>query len=1024
MSSENAAAVCDDRGIIKAVTAAFANMMGYMPEEVIGHSFRDFVKLAERRQLIHDWIAVIHPGHTDNLIRTMLQARDGDLLPILMDVTPLGTSEYLISYQGASRGRQQLAALNEVLSGLNGTLSLSQILDLILEQLAQVISGEYSTLVLWRGGRLRPVRARGHSIRVLRTLDLDWHDFDNVAHVFSTRRPLIINDCLNDPRWLQIDGSEYIRSWLGIPLLYKGQFCGVLEVMSSTPHRFTIADASAAQLFAQQAAAAIRHAQLYRASRERAQRLAAINDIESAMARLDVASVIRLVSERVITLIDADVFYIALYDQDSGNAYFSQFYDQGNWHDYDDAIPLTGLIGYVLRRRETLYIRDDHVEHFPIASLDIGEGDEPRSILMIPLIAQGEVIGVLSAQNYQPNRYKPAEVRMLETIAGQAAVALHNAQLYKDANDRSEMLASLQGYSAQMAGRIDSGAIFDLMAQETVRLLKPDELQVYSLESNDVTANPLLVLARTTANGKLDDPEPPPDSALTTIISTGLPVIINLAENKQSDQSGLWVGYPLRRAAETYGVIVLLFRKSIRFRPDQRRILSLLLNQTASALETARQTADVTTRLNEVRTLYRIAIQVSGRIDLDTILHDVVQTLYGLFPCRECLILLREPEPNNNWLRVRAIAGTPFEQVADRQLPANEGVFGDILANGYLVNLSDIGPTNLNGLIFDDSIRSAMIVPLMAARDRTFGILAIGSTIYEAFRANHESILTIAAVQIAAAIDNARLYEEARDRALRLDVANRELQALDQLRTELVQNLSHELRAPLTFVKGYASLLHEGNLGEVNGAQIDALSVIERKADTIARLVADILTLETLDQRDLRLETINLVRLASQSATGAALANRTGKVHFKTIIEAETLPIIGDSDRLNQVFDNLIGNAVKFSPDGGTVTIRAWAEDNMCCVSIADTGIGIAPDKLPHIFERFYQADNAMRRRFGGAGLGLSIVQRIVQAHNGQVTVTSTMGQGSVFTVKLPVVEVDDMSQLVYAPDSTLNQLK
>ena len=272
-------------------------------------------------------------------------------------------------------------------------------------------------------------------------------------------------------------------------------------------------------------------------------------------------------------------------------------------------------------------------------------------------------------------------------------------------------------------------------------------------------------------------------------------------------------------------------------------------------------------------------------------------------------------------------------------------------------------------------------------------------------------------------VDKSKLYEEARDRALSLDAANRELQALDQLRTELVQNLSHELRAPLTFIKGYASLLHEGNLGEVNGAQIDALSVIERKADTITRLVADILTLETLDQRDLRLEAINLARLAAQAATGAALANRAGKVHFNTIIDDELLPIMGDSDRLNQVFDNLIGNAVKFSPDGGLVTIRAWEDHNMCCVSIADTGIGISADKIPYIFERFYQADNAMRRRFGGAGLGLSIVQRIVQAHNGQVDVVSTIGQGSIFTVKVPLVEVDDMSPLAYVPDSTLQQL-
>jgi len=109
--------------------------------------------------------------------------------------------------------------------------------------------------------------------------------------------------------------------------------------------------------------------------------------------------------------------------------------------------------------------------------------------------------------------------------------------------------------------------------------------------------------------------------------------------------------------------------------------------------------------------------------------------------------------------------------------------------------------------------------------------------------------------------------------------------------------------------------------------------------------------------------------------------------------------------RLNQVFDNLIGNAVKFSPEGGLITTRAWAENDLCCVSIVDTGIGIPPDTLPHIFERFYQGADSTRRRFGGAGLGLSIVKRIVEAHGGHVTVESQVGVGSVFTVSLPNAE-------------------
>ncbi|MHB8624915.1 MAG: GAF domain-containing protein [Aggregatilineales bacterium] len=1013
------AVICDAAGTIRSVTAVLAHLLGYVPDELVGRSFREFVTLSRRRQLAHDWARITSGDEATLSIRVVLRARDGGLLPALLDVTPLGRGEYLVGYQGAAHGHQQLVALNTVLSGLSGTLKLSQVFDLILEQVIEVVPGEYSDLILMRGKRLVPVRARGQDLETLRAVSANWLEFDTIRSVCETRRPQIINDCARDSRWRMLLGSEHIRSWIGIPLLYNGQLCGVLEVTATEPDRFTIADASAALLFAQQAAASIRYAQLYHAARARAARLSAINAVGLAMTRLDVADVVRLASERVISLMKADIFYIALYDAETNSAQFTEFYDR-QWLPNIQPLALTGLIGYVIRRRETLFISDVLREDYPTATIDIGTGEDPRTVVIVPLITHDEVIGVLSVQSYQPDRWPRADVGMLETIASQTAVAIRNAQLYDAATARLDTLASLQRASAQMVGRLDVATILDLTAREVLQLLAPDEVQIYLAETprtrssaGDHPPQLTFTLSRTQTGKSLTNATPTPHSAVARVAAHATPVILDaqhpelLAEAAGELPNGmqphLWVGYPIRRANQTYGVATLLYTRPHRFPTDQGPTLSLLLSQTANALENAQHAADMSSRLNELSALYRVADQITGKLDLDAILHNVVQTLYTIFPCRTCMIALRDPEPDDTLIRIRAIAGLPFESVSDLQFHLDKSIVGQAIQSTQPLYFPDLSKVTVEHQI-DPALRSALFVPL-TVHNRTFGVLAVASSMYEAFSRDHERILRIAAAQIAGAIDNARLYEETQERAKRLAAANRELRALDQLRTELVQNLSHELRSPLTFVKGYAGLLRTSDLGPVNAAQIDALTMIERKADTITRLVADLLTLETLDSRDLHVEPLNLTALTAQAVEGARLSRRDSPVRFETVLEADQLPITGDPDRLNQVFDNLLGNAVKFSPKGGVVAMHAWLERDLCCVSVSDAGIGIPPNILPHIFERFYQGDDTTRRRFGGAGLGLSIVKRIVEAHGGYVTVKSEVGAGSIFTVCLPHAE-------------------
>jgi two-component system sensor histidine kinase VicK len=165
--------------------------------------------------------------------------------------------------------------------------------------------------------------------------------------------------------------------------------------------------------------------------------------------------------------------------------------------------------------------------------------------------------------------------------------------------------------------------------------------------------------------------------------------------------------------------------------------------------------------------------------------------------------------------------------------------------------------------------------------------------------------------------------------------------------------------------------------------------------------------LQRIDEGNLQLEVLSMAELVQTAvASHRIVADKKGlHVHMDSPGEAGWVNI--DKGRINQVLDNLIANAIKFSPDGGTITVRMFEKDESVCVSVADEGIGMPPEKHQRIFERFYQIDGSSRRRFGGTGIGLAIVKRIIDAHHGEIWVESELNQGSSFFFTLPKAKAD-----------------
>jgi signal transduction histidine kinase len=242
------------------------------------------------------------------------------------------------------------------------------------------------------------------------------------------------------------------------------------------------------------------------------------------------------------------------------------------------------------------------------------------------------------------------------------------------------------------------------------------------------------------------------------------------------------------------------------------------------------------------------------------------------------------------------------------------------------------------------------------------------------------------------------------EEADRLRAANDRLEKALRMEQEFLMTVSHELRTPLTAIRGWARMLATGAVqGEQQAAAIQS---IERNARAQTRLVEDLLDMARVDGGTLRLDIKEVslpevVREAVETMTPAADAKN---IRVETIVEGRAGIIAGDPDRLQQIVGNLLSNAIKFTPNDGRVVVRVDRADGQASIIVRDTGAGISPEFLPHVFDRFRQEDAGRKRRFGGLGLGLAIVKHLVDLHGGSIVVESDgQDHGSTFIVRLPV---------------------
>jgi signal transduction histidine kinase len=288
------------------------------------------------------------------------------------------------------------------------------------------------------------------------------------------------------------------------------------------------------------------------------------------------------------------------------------------------------------------------------------------------------------------------------------------------------------------------------------------------------------------------------------------------------------------------------------------------------------------------------------------------------------------------------------------------------------------------------SIReNAMVLPLRM--DAGTGTMVIISGPFTPFFGTDELLQVHAyGVNVTAALDRARVTER--------------LSALDRMKSQFLNLASHELRSPLGVISGYVSMLEQGSFGPLKEPGVRAVEIIKAKALEMNLLVAQMLDAARLEEGKLTLKRDNLdLRRIVDQAVEVVKPMATSANQLAVDSPVDEVPVFGDPDRLLTIITNLTENAVKYSPDGSQVVLRVWSQDGSAKVSVSDTGIGIAHEDLPRLFNRFERLQHPQTRHVGGTGLGLYLSRELARQHGGDIEVNSEEGRGSTFTLVLPL---------------------
>ncbi|GEM_PF-2458433 len=706
-----------------------------------------------------------------------------------------------------------------------------------------------------------------------------------------------------------------------------------------------------------------------------------------------------------------------------------------------------GTQSRVIRSGEPLRL-DNYQEYvktslnkYTVSEKGVVEGDPPedaqvtRSALIVPLELEGQAAGVLQVFSYQSGAYSQDNLRLCEALAAQAAVAARNALLYEQSQNENvarrqaeeaereqrALAEALRDTAAALTGTLDLEEVLERILDNIERVVPYDVAHILLVEEGDARVVRYRGYSADEGEAMLKRYLTVAETRnLREMSQTGQPFIIPDVRadpywipGPETEQMRAHLGAPIRIGDETAGFITVAKFVPDFYTPEHAERLAALADQAAIAIRNARLYRESQIQNQRLATLNAITRIGTATLDLEELLQKLADTAASIIGGDGCYITFWDSE--NRWVVPMAASG-PLGEEYRRLFPPqpNEKTLTEyVLRTGRPLVVEDVfnSPHLSRHIAERFPARSVVALPLQADGRNLGGMLLAFNSPHH-FTEDEVSWAAQAAELIALAIAksqaHAELEQRVRERTAELQAAHDRLVKLSAVKDEFVANISHELRTPIASLKLYHHLLTARP--DKAMAYLDRLN---RETDRLEFIVEDLLFLSRMDQEQITINPapLNLNALISVYVTDRTmLAEQRGlRITFK---EQPDLPAaMGDAMLLGHTLDILMANALHYTPSGGRVTLRTRTRrregKRWVTFSISDTGNGIQPDEMPHLFERFFRGRAGRASGVPGTGLGLATAKEIVERHHGFIEAASTgePGKGATFTVWLPIAE-------------------
>ncbi|HQU49975.1 MAG TPA: GAF domain-containing protein [Casimicrobiaceae bacterium] len=922
---------------------------------------------------------------------------------------------------------EQQAAIGEILRVFSASpADVQPVMDAVARLAAQLCEAPNAHVMIREGDRLR----------LAATHDRDGTDRIPVGYEVALERGMITGRAVLEARTVHeadlvpLLDTEFaaardnaikfgFRAVLAVPLMHDSFAYGTLFVWRPVPGRFSADQVALLETFARQAAIAIDSARLHSQTREALDQQRASAEVLSAISGsiADTSPVFDVILAACQRLFDGHNVGVIVVRPDGMldiGAYKGDGYAELRNAVFPMPLDRRSGGGTAILDRHVVEIPDTDAAEVPdrarAGSHAIGVG----SVVFAPMVAEGRALGALWVGRRGKGKLGEKPLSLLRTFAEQAAIAVNNTRLFNETKDALDLQrASGEVLAAISSSITDVTPVYEVILGNCQNLLGARNVGMTLLHGDGLLhVDAYVGPARDAFTGLFPRPLARDVVAGLAILdrkvlsypdldAPDVPAVLQATRRLLGDRSFLCV--PMMAGERAIGALWIGRQTKGLFAGRDVALLRTFAGHAVVALQNARLVNETREALEQQRASSEVLATISSSIADTAPVFDKIRTsCERLFTGRVGLINLID---RDGLVHLAAYHG-PGRAELDRIYPFpvdDDSATGRSIHRRAVLHYpdmdrdSDVPPTARRGWSAM-GMRAMMVAPMMW-EGQGIGSIVVAREHAGAFGGEEIAQLRTFADQAAIAVQNARMVQEIRQKSRELEVAS-------QHKSEFLANMSHELRTPLNAIIGFSEVLLERMFGELNEKQDDYLKDIHTSGKHLLSLINDILDLSKVEAGRMELEPSTFDAPAAIDNAMTLVRERAQRhgIALGVEIAPEVGAITADERKFKQILLNLLTNAVKFTPDGGSVSVAARRVVGALEVAVRDTGIGIAPEDHAAVFEEFRQVGRHYTNKHEGTGLGLALTRRFVELHGGAIRLSSGLGKGSIFTFTIPDV--------------------